>query len=160
MMETTKTKSGCLRRTVLTVLVAVLIIGGPFLGWHLFWDLAHTRHKAVADKGRLGCVYSALSKYRETHGRWPETINEAAKEFDMMPVAAGEDSIFHRPWLYYPNAKPGTKDVLVAVPDVIRMKSLPFVGWQDAVLADGTFVDFRSSAAAGSQEHDSREEPQ
>jgi hypothetical protein len=59
----------------------------------------------------------------------------------------GVDAIFHRPWIYYPNAKPGTKEVLAAVPDVIRMYWLPFIGWQDAVLADGTYVDFRSSAA-------------
>ena len=142
-MDTTKTKNGCLRGVVLAVLIIVVL----FLGLWLFLDCGVARHKAAADKSRLGCVYLALSKYREAHGRWPETINEAAKEFDMMPVAAGEDSIFHRPWLYYPNAKPGTKEVLVAVPDVIRMDWLPFVGWQDVVLADGTFVDFRSAGA-------------
>ena len=97
----------------------------------------------MGDKFGLERIYSALSKYRETHGRWPATIEEADK---LPPTTYETDARFHRPWLYYPNAKPGTKEVLAAVPDVIRMDWLPFIGWQDAVLADGTFVDFRSSA--------------
>ncbi len=136
------TKNSCLWLIVLAVLIAV----GLYLGLCLFLDSGFTKHKAVADKLSLERVYFALSKYRETHGRWPATIDEAVAQ-PGMPIAAGVDSIFDRPWLYYPNAKPGTKEVLAAVPDVIRMHWLPFIGWQDAVLADGTYVDFRSSAA-------------
>jgi hypothetical protein len=145
-MNAKNSKKSCLGVIVRAILVAVLIIGGLFLGWCLFWDLAHARHKAVAEKSMLERAYLVLSKYRETHGRWPTTIDEAASQ-PGMPIAAGVDSIFNRPWLYYPNAKPGTKEVLAAAPDVIRMDWLPFIGWQDAVLADGTYVDFRSSAA-------------
>jgi hypothetical protein len=143
-MNTKKSKSGCLRVIVLAILLTVLLCLGLFLGLCLFVDYGHTTHKASADRIMLERVYFVLSEYRETHGRWPETIEEAAKQ-PGMPMTYGADSIFHRPWLYYPNAKPGTKEVLAAVPDVIRMDCLPFVGWQDAVLADGTFVDFRSS---------------
>jgi hypothetical protein len=155
-MDMTKTKSGCQRKIVLAVLLVVLIIAAPILGLCLFVDCGIARHKAVADRISLECVYSTLSKYRETHGRWPTTIEEAAKQPGTPSIVHRDDAIFNRPWLYYPNAKPDSKEVLAAVPDVIRMKWLPFVGWQDAVLADGTFVDFRSSAAAGSQKHDSR----
>jgi hypothetical protein len=144
-MDAKNTKKSCLGLIVRAVLLAVLMILGLYLDLCLLMDLATTRHKASADRIGLECVYSALSKYRETHGRWPETIEEATMQPGTPSIArGGSDSIFHRPWLYYPNAKPGTKEVLVAVPDVIRMKWLPFVGWQDAVLADGTCIDFRS----------------
>jgi hypothetical protein len=142
-MNTKESKRSCLRVIVKAVLLGVLLIVGLFLGLCLFLDCGIARHKASADRIGLERVYFVLSKYRETHGRWPETIDEAAAQPDM-PSAGGVDSIFHRPWLYYPNAKPGTKEVLAAVPDVIRMDWLPFIGWQDAVLADGTYVDFRS----------------
>jgi hypothetical protein len=141
-MNTMNTKNSCLR----LIVPAVLIIVGLFLGWFLVCDFAHTRHKAAADKIILKRVYSVLTKYREAHGRWPENIVEAAKELKL-PGVDRVDPILERPWLYYPNAKPGTKEVLAAVPDVIRMDWLPFIGWQDAVLADGTYVDFCSFAA-------------
>lgn len=141
--NTVKTQS-CLRIVLWAIVLAILAIVGLYLALCLFMDLAVTLHKVEADKWGLDRVYFVVSKYRDTHGQWPATIEEAAKQPDM-PMTYGGDAIFHRPWLYYPNAKPGTKKVLVAVPDVIRMKFLPFIGWQDAVLADGTSADFRSS---------------
>jgi hypothetical protein len=145
-MNTTKTKSGCLWMIVLSVFLAAFMMVGLYAGFNLMVEYGCTTHKMTADRLMLERVYSVVSKYRETHGRWPATIEEAAKE-PGTPMVYGADSIFHRPWLYYPNAKPGTKEVLAAVPDVIRMDWLPFIGWQDAILADGTIVDFRSSAA-------------
>jgi hypothetical protein len=139
-MNTKKTKKGCL----LAIFLAILLMVVFFLGLFFFLDRACTMHKVSVERFMLERVYFVLSKYREAHGRWPETIDEAAAQ-PGMPMTYGDDSIFNRPWLYYPDAKPGTKEVLAATPDVIRMYRFPFVGWQDAVLADGTFVDFRSS---------------
>lgn len=145
-MNTKKTKDGCFRVIVLAVLMAVLLIAGLFVGFNLLVEYRCRAHEMTVDKLLLEDVYFILSKYRETNGRWPETIDDAAKQPDM-PMVLRVDSVFHRPWLYYPTAKPGSKEVLAAVPDVIRIHWLPFIGWQDAVLADGTFADFRSSAA-------------
>jgi hypothetical protein len=140
-MNVKNAKSGCLRWAVL---LAVLVIGGLCLGFFLCGDYAVASHKVEADKHTLEGIYSTLSKYRETYGRWPASIEEAVDQVGRLGLVSSADGVFHRPWLYYPDAKPGTKEVLAAVPDVIRMKWLPFIGWQDAVLADGTYVDFRS----------------
>jgi len=137
------TKNSCLR----VIVLAILMVIGLYLGWCLLGDLANTRRNAGGGKVELERFYSVLSEYRGARGRWPETIGEATTVLPSKSSFTGVDPIFHRPWLYYPNAKPGTKEVLAAVPDVIRMEWLPFIGWQDAVLADGTYVDFRSSAA-------------
>jgi hypothetical protein len=142
-MNTKNTKKSYPRVIVRALLLAVLLILGLWLSLVLSLDYGTTKHKASAERSDLKRVYSTLSTYRETHGRWPATIEEAARQ-PGMPIVYWQD-MFGQPWLYYPNAKPGTKEVLAATPDVIRMDWLPFVGWQDAVLADGTFVDFRSS---------------
>jgi hypothetical protein len=126
------------------IIIVVLLLAGLCLCVGLLMDRADTAHKMTADKLMLERVYFALCKYREAHGQWPDTIREAIQQMGNTAIVEG-DAIFDSPWLYYPDAKPGTKEVLVAVPGVIRMQLLPFIGWQDAVLADGTFADFRNS---------------
>jgi hypothetical protein len=147
-MNTKNSKRSCLRIIVIVVVLAVLLIVVLFLASCLFLDYADTMHKVSVNKIMLERFYSVLTEYREAHGQWPNSIGDATTVLPSMSSFTGVDSIFHRPWLYYPNAKPSSKEVLAAVPDVIRMHWLPFVGWQDAVLADGTFVDFRSSRPA------------
>ena len=70
-------------------------------------------------------TYKAICKYREKSGRWPDRLDQAPIFKDYVPSTS--DPIFHKPWLYFPNAKPGTRDILLAWPEPLEMGVWPIV---------------------------------
>jgi hypothetical protein len=82
--------------------------------------------------------------YRATNGKWPRTLHEAAGE--ERPFSDSPSRVSERPYYYNPQAKPGTKEILIAQPMPVGAELWPFKKtWQTGVTADGTLVDLQGN---------------
>ncbi len=140
-MVTTRTKKiavGC----VVGLFVLGLMTYGFLVGCHA----TNVAHQTSAQAFGVGDLYRVLRTYEEANGRWPEDPMQAATERRPADTIETRDPISHRPLLYYPDAKPGSKKVLLAVPVPVRLHVWPFViEKRPAILADGTHVDLGSA---------------
>jgi len=89
---------------------------------------------------RMMQAFDELSAYRKKNGKWPATLDEAAGQgflfFDP------KERVSDRPYLYNPEAKPGTKEILIAQPVPFEIEFWPFKEtWQTGAAADGTVVN-------------------
>ena len=102
-------------RFFLGVLLAIGLCGYTF-AFVGHWGVAGHMQGIVA--GRMQTLYVGLCKCREKKGQWPRSLMEAVK-YPEAGLAEGYDldAITERPLLYYPDAKPGTKAILIAQPE-------------------------------------------
>ena len=105
---------------------------------------AGAMHTQSARGVRLACLYRGLCAYRERNGRWPQTLREAVDErgSSLRETDILDPILPNRPLIYYPDAKPGTKAILVERPEPLEVGLWPFiVTHRRAIRADGRLVD-------------------
>ncbi len=87
-------------------------------------------------------TYDRAREYRDKTGRWPESLS----------VVVGEtviDLTSSLPFLYFPDAKPGTEEILLAQPQPFKVGLWPFDEmWRKGVRVDGELVDVRGNERA------------
>jgi hypothetical protein len=124
----------------------LLVIGlcGYILAFIGHWGVAG--HMQVLVAGKMRTVYVGLGKCLKKRGRWPQSLMEAVKypEAELSERSA-LDPITERPLSYYPDAKPGTKAILLAQPEARRMGLWPFARMERlGIRVDGIFVDLEA----------------
>ena len=115
----------------------------------------------------LSDAYECASDYRKKTGGWPKDLRDAnmdgksvrcASDATLRPV----DHVSGRPLLYYPSARPGTGDILLAQPDAFKMRFWPsFAEHRWGIRADGKFVRLQPGeiGSRGSQEMGMKKAP-
>ena len=83
--------------------------------------------KMSATTGEILSVYEAICEYSEKHGQWPKRLLDENGRLLWGHDAYAEDPIFHKPWLYFPDAKRGTNAILLAQPEPIQMRVWPII---------------------------------
>jgi hypothetical protein len=97
-----------------------------------------TAHLEGATVSHMTGVYRRLHEYYEKNGRWPESLSVVMGE-------TGIDLTSNLPLLYFPDAKPGTEEILIAQPQPFKVGLWPFVEMKRrGVRADGELVDVPS----------------
>ena len=143
-----------LRRALPTTFTYTRIVIGAFLAiavaiyaFLLFGDYTSFAHKGGATCSEMRYVFKALCDDRGKNGRWPGRLDAVQLNKDWEAHGRCEcyttDPIFDEPWLYYPDAKPGTRDILLAQAETLDMKLWPFSLWHHRFVlrADGEWDD-------------------
>ena len=128
-----------------TLLGVILVIALAYYAFLVFGCWTNDEHIQAAAVVKMLHVGEALCEYREMNGRWPKDLMEAAKQ--QRSFIGGGDILgttTQRPYLYFPDAEPGTRAILLAQPGPHRIGLWPFV-WTErlGIRADGRFVDIR-----------------
>jgi len=91
----------------------------------------------IDETSRLVELSNELFTYCERKHGWPNSLKEVAPdEMDRL------DRISKKPLIYFPNAKSGTNDVLLAQPEPYRTRLWPFGKMRRrGMLANGNKVD-------------------
>ena len=135
-------------RVIVGVLLAIaLVYTIKFLGGEA--GAAHTQSTRGV---HLAHLHRSLCAYRESNGRWPQSLREAVdqpgsslREADIL-----DPILPHHPLIYYPDAKPGTKAILAAQPEPLEVGLWPFiVTHRRAIRADGRLVDLHGDEKEG-----------
>ena len=138
---------GAKRHAARIICGVILFLALAYYAFLLFGCWTNDEHIQGAAVTGMRVVYNDLCNYRERHGRWPQNLVEAAKEKGAHSgLDGGEvtDLVSRRPFLYYPDAKPGTHAVLFAQPEPHRIGLWPFVMTERlGIRADGRFVDIQ-----------------
>ena len=111
-----------IRNFILGVLLAIGLCG-YILAFVGHWGVAG--HMQVLVAGKMQTVYVGLCKCLAKKGQWPPSLMEAVKcpEAELSERSA-LDPITERPLLYYSDAKPGTKAILIAQPEARQNGSM------------------------------------
>ena len=125
-------------RITLGVLVAAVLLYAVEFGANVAVGI----HKQSARGVCLAFVYRDLCIYRKSNGQWPGSLSDATKrQGSLLGEAETLDPISHLPLLYYPDAKPGTKAILLAQPEPLELGLWPFVRMKRlGIRADGRIV--------------------
>ena len=128
---------------VAKVAVAIILIVYAYM---FFWSWAFYMHKASATAFELGMTYKSVCKYRDKNGRWPDRLDQAPLGGDFVPPTC--DPIFHKPWLYSSNAKPGTNAILLAWPEPLEVGVWPIIiRHREVIRANGDREDIGGAEA-------------
>ena len=90
--------------TPVIIAVVVVLVVYAFLFFRS-WD--RFSGEAIAARLDFNMMYKLICEYREKHGRWPERLDQTRLHGRFPPPSS--DPISGKPWLYFPNAKPGTR---------------------------------------------------
>ncbi len=126
-------------------LVGLVAIALAWYALDLFVHCAVAGHVQGMAASNMVHVYKDLCKYRERNRRWPKSLPDAVKEKEAS-IGEGDivDRVSDRPLLYYPDAKPGTKALLLAQPEPLEIGLWPFVTTERlGIRADGKFVNVK-----------------
>ena len=139
------------RRTAVRIFLCALIC--IVLVYMVEWcgNVGVRMHQRSARALALAVIYRDLCSYRETNGKWPQSLEEAAKrQGSFSSEQYIFDPISHQPFLYFRDAEPGTKMILLAEPEPLKMGLWPLTVMQRrGVQADGEFVDLPVSWSSG-----------
>ena len=131
------------KKVAACVILGSLTLVGLTYGVLFLGEMVVAIHNRAISGVIMTNIYTDLRRFRETSGRWPESLTEMVQQKESL-VGPGYDldPISRRPLLYYPDAKPGTKTIIVAQPEPLKAGLCPFITMKRwAIRADGKLVD-------------------
>lgn len=108
-------------RNVSISLVCLIGTATVIYGVAYYWVLANMQAGEAAVASDLSYLHEMLIQYYDENKTWPAKLDELKVDRIL-----SKDRISRKPYLYCPDARYGTGDVLVAQPEYFRLGLCPF----------------------------------
>lgn len=110
-----------MKATVWLSLACFVVTASAAYGVGHYW----VKYRTIAEEGTVSCdmnhLYLALHDYHDAKKAWPATLEDLKVDEILL-----KDRISGKRYLYFPDARYGTRDLLLAQPQPFRLGLWPF----------------------------------
>ncbi len=108
-------------KTVSISLACFAVTASAAYGVGHYW----VKYRTIAEEGAVSCdmnhLYLALHDYHDAKKAWPAKLEDLKVHEILL-----KDKISGKPYLYFPDARYGTRDILLTQPQPFRLGLWPF----------------------------------